>query len=47
MEYKILQHRDPVYLADLINIEMKKGWRPQGGVAKAKHQEYMQAMIKD
>ena len=32
MEYVIVIEQDPKKLADLVDDQIKKGWKPQGGI---------------
>lgn len=33
MIYKLIQNWDPQVVVDRVNLEMKDGWRPLGGIA--------------
>ncbi|MFI8379596.1 hypothetical protein [Leeuwenhoekiella sp. NPDC079379] len=45
MEYKILYATDYNSLSRLVNEELRKGWKPQGGVSGDKY-GFCQAVVK-
>ena len=55
MEYAIVDAKSASILVEIINRQMKEGWRPQGGVSVSishdahggSYQVYAQAMIKE
>ncbi|MCX7550276.1 DUF1737 domain-containing protein [Xanthomarina sp. F2636L] len=47
MEYKIVQENLIIGLSNKVNEEIRKGWKPQGGVNFRRTEGFFQAMIKE
>ena len=47
MEYKVVHGMNSAALATVVNEEIKKGYKPQGGIIEAKKGGFYQAMIKE
>ena len=50
MKYTVIYSTDLVHFIQLINIQLKDGWRPQGGICVTSHYGYMQyaqSLVKD